>query len=245
MGHIKELRKVLLICAYAVAAGTVAGWVFSDVAYRFLAEPIMQIEQVSFITITPLEPILVKLKVSFVIGICVTSPIIIWQVWSFVLPALKKHEKKYLYIIVPSSLLLFIGGVAFAFLVVLPTGLKVLMLIGGEAVPYTPLLTKSSYLNFILTFILTFGLVFQLPVVLLLLIRIGLLNPRTLAKYRKWAFFFIIILAVLVSPTPDLPTQFLLAGPMYLLYEISIWLGLLMVKRRQKQLAGVNEGRGQ
>jgi sec-independent protein translocase protein TatC len=234
LDHIKELRKVLLISAYAIAFGTVAGWGLSDYAYRFLAQPIVGIEEVSFITTTPMEPIFVKLKISLVIGIIVALPILFWQIWAFILPALKKSEKKYLYIIVPWSIILFLGGISFSFYFVLPVGLKFLLFAGGGAVESTPFVTKSSYLNFILTFMLSFGLVFQLPIVLLLLIRLGYLSPKTLAKHRKWAFFFILVLAVIISPTPDILTQFLMAGPMYMLYELSIWLGYLVVRKRKK-----------
>ncbi|KUO66342.1 MAG: preprotein translocase subunit TatC [Gracilibacter sp. BRH_c7a] len=233
LDHFKELRKVLLISAYAIAFGTVIGWIFSDMLYRFLAQPMVGIEEVSFITTTPMEPILVKLKISLVAGIIVALPIIFWQIWSFVLPALQKNERKYLYFIVPSSIILFLSGAGFAFYFVLPIGLNFLMFVGGGAVESTPFVTKSSYLGFILTFILSFGIVFQLPVVLLLLIRLGILAPQTLAKYRKYAFFIIIVLAVIISPTPDLMTQLLMVGPMYMLYEISIWLGFLIVRKKK------------
>ncbi|NLP44500.1 MAG: twin-arginine translocase subunit TatC [Peptococcaceae bacterium] len=240
--HLKELRKVFIISAYAIAFGTVVGWVLSDYAYAFLAEPIQGINEVSFITTTPMEPILVKLKISLVVGLVIAFPFVIWQFWSFVLPALKQHEKKYIYIIVPWSVLLFLGGVAFSFYMVLPVGLKFLLFAGGEAVDSTPFVTKSSYLNFILTFMVSFGLVFQLPIVLLLLIKLEYLSPKTLAKHRKWAFFLILVIAVLISPTPDLVTQFLMAGPMYLLYEASIWLGYLVLKSKKKKLAKEGEG---
>lgn len=233
--HFKELRKVLLVSAYAIAFGTVGGWIISDLAYRFLTMPMSDIQGVDFVTTTPLEPIFVKLKVSLVVGIVLALPIVVWQIWSFILPALKQNEKKYLYILVPCSIILFVGGAAFAFYIVLPIGLKFLLFAGGEAVPSTPLLTKSSYLNFILGFILSFALVFQLPIVLLLLIRLGILTPQALAKYRKYAFFVIIVLAVMISPTPDIPTQLLMAGPMYLLYELSIWFGYLIVRKKNKK----------
>ncbi len=241
LGHIKELRKVMLISAYTIAAGTILGWVLSDYTYRFLAQPMEAVQGVRFITTTPMESIYVKLRISLVLGIVISLPIILWQVWSFILPALKKHEKKYLYFIVPWSLILFVGGSAFSYYLVLPTGLKFLMVVGGGAVDYIPFVTKSSYLNFILSFMLTFGLVFQLPVVLLLLMRLGIITPRALAKFRKWAFFIIVILAVIISPTPDLATQFLMAGPMYMLYELSIWLGYLAIRKKQKELTKVNK----
>lgn len=236
MEHIRALRKVLLFAAYGIAIGTIIGWIFSDQVYAYLAQPAVNLEKVDFITTTPMEPIMVKLKVSIVVGVAIALPIILWQLWSFILPALKQTEKKYLYIIMPSSLVLFVMGAAFAFLVVIPMGMKFLLFVGGEAVQSTPFLTKSSYLSFILTFILTFGLVFQLPVVLLLLIRMGILSPKTLAKKRKWALFGIIVIAMVVSPTPDIMTQALMAGPMYLLYEMSIWLGYLVARNREKSL---------
>lgn len=124
------------------------------------------------------------------------------------------------------------------FFVVLPIGLKFLLFVGGDAVTsYTPLLTKTSYIGFLMTMFLTFGLVFQLPVVLLVLIKIGVLTPQVLAAKRRWAILTIVILAVVVSPTPDLLTQLLMAGPMYLLYEMSIWLGYLVARNREKELA--------
>lgn len=245
LDHLKELRKVLLISAYAIAFGTIIGWIFSDFAYRFLAQPMVGISEVAFITTTPMEPIFVKLKVSLVLGFLVALPIVVWQIWSFILPALKKNERKYLYFIVPSSIILFVGGAAFSFYFVLPVGLKFLLFAGGGAVESTPFVTKSSYLNFILTFILSFGLVFQLPIVLILLIRLGFLSPATLAKHRKWAFFLIVVLAVIISPTPDLLTQLLMAGPMYMLYELSIWLGYLAVRSRNKELAKAKQQEGE
>lgn len=246
VGHVKELRKVLLISLYAIAIGTVIGYIFSDYVYGFLAEPVTELAGVSFITTTPMEPIMVKLQISVVTGIMIALPVVLWQIWSFILPGLKKNERKYLYYIVASSFILFIAGAAFAYYLVLPVCLKFLLLAGGGAVDSTPFVTKSSYLKFILTFMGTFGAVFQLPVVLLFLMRTGHLSPKTLAKFRKWAFFAIIILTVVVSPTPDLLTQLLMAGPIYMLYELSIWLGYLITrKKKELQPSEAEEGGGQ
>lgn len=238
MEHLRALRKVLIISAYAILIGTVIGWFFSDLVFAYLAAPVTQLQEIRFITTTPLEPMLVKVKVSLLIGIVLALPVVVWQIWSFVLPALKQTERKYLYLIFPSSVVLFLAGVGLCFFVVLPIGLKFLLFVGGDAVTsYTPLLTKTSYVGFLATMFLTFGLVFQLPIVLLVLIRIGILSPQALATKRRWAILTIVILAVVVSPTPDLLTQLLMAGPMYLLYEISIWLGYLVARSREKELA--------
>lgn len=237
MEHITALRKVFLFAAYGIVLGTVVGWIYSDQVYRFLADPVLQLGM-TFITTTPMEPIMVKLKVSIVVGIVIALPIIIWQIWSFILPALKQNEKKYLYMIVPSSVILMLAGIAFAFFFVIPIGLKFLLFTGQAAMESTTLLTKSSYLSFIIRFLLTFGLVFQLPVILLLLIRIGILSPDTLARKRKYAFFGIVVVIMLISPTPEIMTQGLMVLPTYLLYEASIWLGYIVARRREKTLEG-------
>lgn len=237
MEHLKALRKVLIIAAYAIGIGSVIGWIVSDWGFAFLALPVILLGKTMFVTTTPMEPVLVKLKVSIIIGVVLALPVLMWQIWGFILPALKQNERKYLYLIVPSSIILFIGGAAFCFYLVVPVGIKYLLFAGSGAVPSTPLVTKTSYLSFILTFLLTFGLVFQMPIVLLVLIRLGVLSPRTLAKKRRWALFIIIILAAILAPTPDLFTQALMAVPMYLLFEISIWLGYLVARKREKALA--------
>lgn len=235
--HIKDLRKVLLITVYAVVIAALAGWYFSDQAFAYLAKPVTALGQDMFITTTPLEPTLVKLKMSLIIGVLLASPIIIWQLWSFILPALKQKERKLLYLIVPSSLIMLFAGMAFCFFVVLPVGIKFLLFSGNTALKTTALVTMSSFLSFIMTFLITFGLVFQLPIVLLILVRVGIVTPKALAHKRRWALFIIVILAAVVSPTPDLLSQAMMAGPMYLLYEVSIWLGYLMARRRAKALA--------
>ena len=237
MEHIMALRKVLVVSAYAIALGTIIGWFISDQTFAYLASPVTQLKTIMFITTTPMEPMLVKLKVSMFIGVALALPILMWQIWSFVLPALKQNERKYLYIIVPSSVLLFLGGAALCFYLVMPIGVRFLLFYTGGGVQSTPFVTKTSYLGFLLTFLLTFGLVFQLPIVLLILIRIGVLSPKTLAKKRRWAILVIVIAVAIVSPSPDLLTQALMAGPMYLLYEISIWLGYLIARKRNKDLA--------
>ncbi len=236
MEHVRALRKVLVVSAFAILLGSMAGWFFSDVTYGYLARPVSLLAGVQFITTTPMEPMIVKLKVSMFIGIFIMLPVLIWQIWSFILPALKQHEKKYLRIIVPCSFLLFLAGAALCFYVVLPIGLKFLIYAGGGAVDSIPFVTKSSYLTFLLRLLLSFGVIFQMPIALTILIGIGVLSPKSLAQKRRWAILFIVIAAVMISPTPDLATQLLMAGPMYLLYEISIWLGYLVERRKKKKL---------
>ena len=237
MEHMMALRKVLVIAAYAIVLGSIIGWFISDLTFAYLATPVTQLKDIRFITTTPMEPMLVKFKVSLFIGVVLAFPVLTWQIWSFVLPALKQNERKYLYLIVPSSVILFLAGAALCFYLVMPIGVKFLLFSSGGGVQSTPFVTKTSYLSFILTFLLTFGLVFQLPIVLLILVRLGVLSPQTLAQKRRWAILVIIITVAIVTPSPDYLTQLLLVVPMYLLYEISIWLGYLVVRSKDKALA--------
>ncbi|HWJ03060.1 MAG TPA: twin-arginine translocase subunit TatC [Verrucomicrobiae bacterium] len=236
--HLAELRRVLVVSAFAIVVGTIAGFAVSEHMFGYLTKPVASLAGTKFVTTSITEPIMVKLKVSVMAGILLALPVIAWQIWSFVLPALKKNERKYVYIIVPFSVLLFLGGAAFAFYMVMPVGIKVLLFVNSGVV-YEPLITQSSYLSFLLTFLLSFGAVFELPVVLLLLVRMGIITPRWLGKNRRYALFAIVVIAAFVSPTPDIPSLLLMSGPMYLLYEASIWLSYLVTRRRQKAIEKV------
>ncbi|MDA8441503.1 MAG: twin-arginine translocase subunit TatC [Peptococcaceae bacterium] len=236
VAHLKELRKVLIISAYAILIATVVGFFLTDPLFGYLTRPLQLLgSRATFVTMTVTEPIMVKLKVSVLAGILMSLPVVVWQLWSFILPALKKNERKYVYIIAPVSILLFFAGVAFAFYFALPVGLKVLLFI-QSGVAYQPLVTQSSYFGFLLGFLLTFGLVFELPVVLLALVRLGVITPQFLSKNRKYAIFIIAIISAIAPPVQDLFSLLLFAGPMYLLYEVSIWLSYLVVRRRNKAL---------
>jgi len=236
--HLSELRRVLVVSAFAIAAGTALGWFLSSPLFGFLTAPVSALPATRFITTSVTEPVIVKLKVSLLAGILFASPVILYQLWSFILPALKKNERKYLYIILPCSVLLFFGGAAFAFYVVMPLGLRFLLFV-NSGVKYEPLITQNSYLTFLLTFLVAFGAVFELPVALLILVRLGLITPLWLRKKRRYALFVIILLAAVLSPTPDIPSQLLMAGPMYLLYEVSIWLSYLVARSRTRALERV------
>lgn len=233
--HLGELRKVFIVSAYAIAIGMAIGWLISPNLFGYLTSPVASLSQTRFVTTSITEPIIVKLKVSLLAGVVIVLPVIAWQFLSFVMPALKKHERKYVYIILPFSILLFWGGAAFAFYVVLPIGLRFLLFV-NSGVKYEPLITQTSYVSFLLTFILAFGLVFEMPVVLVSAVSLRLLTPLWLRKKRRYALFIIVIFVAIISPTPDIFSQLLMAGPMFLLYEVSIWLSYLAIRNRQTTL---------
>jgi len=226
---------VLLIVAYAVAGGAVIGWALAPMVLSFMTLPVSDLLEVSLVSLGPLERLMVKLKLSMVIGVIIMAPVIFWQIWSFLLPALKRSEKKNIYMAVPWSVVLFLGGAAFCFLVVMPLSLNFFVSMGQEGVATQQMYSIKTYVDFVLRFVMAFGLVFQLPLVLLLLMKLGILQPKALIKFRRYAIFFIVLAAVIISPTPDLWTLSLMILPMYLLYEVSIWVGVLMLKRKRKK----------
>lgn len=241
MEHLLELRKVLIVSAFAIAIGAVIGWFISVPLFKVITSPVAGLATTKFVTTTITEPITVKLKVSLLAGVLIALPVVAWKVWSFILPALKKNERKFFYWIVPFSVLLFLAGAAFAFYVVLPIGIKFLLFV-NSGVKYEPLLSQSSYLTFLLKLFLSFGLGFELPVALLMAVRLGILTPQWLRQKRKYALLFIVALVFIISPTPDIPSQLLMAGPMYVLYEASIWLSYLAVRSSKKALRASMEG---
>ncbi len=239
--HLLEFRKMLMISAYAIAVGVIIGWFIYVPLFKFLTHPVVGLEPVKFVTTSITEPITVKLKVSLMAGILIALPVVAWQVWSFIFPALKKKERKFFYSLVPFSTILFLAGAVFAFYVVLPIAIRFLLLI-NSGVQYQPLVSQSSYLNLLLKLLLSFGLGFELPVVVLIAVWLKILTPQWLAKKRKYALLLIVILVFIISPTPDIPSQLLMAAPFYLLYEVSIWMSYLIVRNRQKVLKTSLEG---
>ena len=153
-------------------------------------------------------------------------PVIIYQIWKFVNPGLLKIERHYLYWIIPGSYLLFVTGITFAFFAVLPVGMKFLLSYGAENIQ--PMLSVSAYVSFVMSFLLVFGIVFQLPLVILLLTKLGVVTPEWLVTNRKYAILGIFILSGILTPGPDIFSQFLMAIPTLLLYELSILISKLV-----------------
>ena len=229
--HLEELRKVLIVCIVSLIPATFVAWFFKEDILGLLVRPLREKNpDYTLNFFGPTEAFFVFLKLSIATGFLIALPIILYQVWKFVLPALRSNEKKVLYTIVPSSFILFIGGIAFAYFSVFKIALSFFLGFGGEYAD--PLLRLSDYLSFVLTFLLPFGLVFQLPIVILFLTRMGIVTPKFLAQKRKYAFFIIVVIAAVLTP-PDVISQALMALPIYLLYEISILISYLFRKKKK------------
>ena len=211
-GHLTELRKRLIIAIIAVAIGTaVSNYFLAEIMY-FLTAPAGKLY-----FIKPAEAFFIYFKVCLTAGAIIASPILFYEFWAFLVPAFTNHEKKTLLALVPSSLVLFLVGIAFAFGVVLPKGLGFFMSFSSATVQ--PMITMESYLDFVLMLVLPFGFIFNLPLLLLVLAKADLISSAMLRHKRKYVIFFAFIAAAIITPTTDMVTQVLLAAPMIVLYE--------------------------
>ncbi|MBC9783155.1 twin-arginine translocase subunit TatC [Heliobacterium chlorum] len=217
MEHLEELRGVLIWSLAFALVGTLITYYWNQDLIALITKPLTDLG-IKPVILRPAEGFFTSVKISFFAGLIVASPLIFWKIWSFIVPALYPNERKWVYIVLPFSVFLLLTGVLFAFYVVYPIAVTFLITFGD----FTPMISISEYLSFALWFILPFGLIFQLPLVIMFLVRIGIIDHHFLKKYRKHALLIMFVVAAVFTPTPDVVSQTLMAGPMYLLYEISI-----------------------
>ena len=227
--HLEELRKRIIICLIVVFVCGIFCFFYTDKILAILSNPVGKL-----VFLKPTEAFLAKIKLSFYGGIFISMPVIIYQAWKFLNPGLIEIERRYFFWIMPFSYLLFLSGVLFAFFAVLPVGMKFLLGYGTENV--TPMISVSSYISFVGIFLIAFGIVFQLPVVVLFLTKLGVVTPKWLSVNRKYAVLVIFILAGILTPGPDIFSQFLMAIPTLLLYEISILLSKLVSSSKKNKV---------
>jgi sec-independent protein translocase protein TatC len=237
MGHFEELRKRLVVCAIAVAVCFAITYTFSGKLFEILAYPLkVNLPAGDHLIYTNLpEMFFVYIKIALVAAVVLAAPFIFYQGWMFVVPGLHRQEKKYLLPFVLSSSLLFIGGALFGYFVVFPFGFKFFLGFSNEYIQALP--SVKQYFSFSLKLLLGFGIVFELPVVAFFLSRLGLISVDFLRKQRKYAVLLIFIVAAILTP-PDVMTQFMMAIPLLVLYEISV----IVVKVAGKKKALAEEG---
>jgi sec-independent protein translocase protein TatC len=188
----------------------------------------------------PGEGFTVLLNAATTFGFVVASPVILFQVWAFLAPALHKHERRVAIIVLLAGVLLFVAGALLAFLVVVPLAIPWLMGFAGPSL--IPLITAGAYFSFVFAMVLTFGLSFELPIVILALSALGIVTPALLSKYRRHAIVAIIVVGAFLTPGDLIWTTMWLAVPLYLLYEISIAVSWVIYRRRERRRALEAEG---
>jgi sec-independent protein translocase protein TatC len=219
MGHLVELRSRVLKSVVAVLIGSVIGFIFYRDILSLLARPYEGATDEPLAFFQPTEPFSLALRVALFGGTILASPVIIYQVWRFIGPALSKRERRYVYPLSGVMAVLFMAGVVLGYYT-LPLALRVLFSFAGDLLQET--VGVNFYFSFAMRFLLAFGISFQFPVFLFAAAALGLVSSRALREQRRWAVVFVLVAAALMTPGGDPLTLALLATPMYLLYEISI-----------------------
>lgn len=226
--HLEELRRVLVICLVAIGIASIASFFFVDKILVIITKPLYDLG-IKLVFTSMTEGIFTKFKIALLAGIVLAAPVIIWQFWRFIIPALYPHEKRYVYRLVPLSIVLFVSGVMFAYFTVFKIAIFFLIKLSGE---FQPMLTISRYFSFVLTFLIPFGLIFEFPLVVYFLASIGIITPEWLKRKRKYAIVLIFILAAVFTPSPDPLSQIIMAAPMLVLYEAGILVASVVSKKR-------------
>lgn len=228
--HLEELRRRLFISILSLFAGFVVCWFFKDRLFEVVQAPFMQFiakgDKLSFISLT--EPFLVYMKLSAVASLIFTSPIIISQVWFFISPGLYKRERRYAIPFIFFSTFFFLAGCLFAYYYVFPFACKYFLEVGSQ---FKQDVRVNDYFSLFSKMILSIGLIFETPILAFFLARFGIINHHFLFSKLKYAVLIAFIVSAIITPTPDLVTQTILAVPMIALYLISIVIAWIFGKK--------------
>lgn len=244
LDHLEELRQRLFKCAAAFAFGAIIAFLlFTQVPHfdviEFLSRPITPyLHGQKLVYLHPGDAFQIVLDAGFALSFIIASPVILYQLWGFVSPAMYSHEKKMVLPVLGGIVLLFLAGVAMAFTLILPMTIR--FLVGVESVALQPMIAASEYFGFAIYMCLAFGAAFELPIVIMGLTALGLTNPNFLAKYRRYAAVGGLIVGTFITPDPT--AMFAIAIPMYGLFELSIVLSRMVYRWRKKREDGNDAG---
>ena len=234
MEHLGELRVRIMRALMALLVGLAIAFPFSQRVVDWLARPIQRSgNTLVFLAVT--EAFWVQMKVALFLGLFIASPGILWQVWRFIEPGLHGHEKKYAVPFVLIGSLLFIAGGAFSLLIVTPSAISFLLSYARPGLQ--PMISIGNYIDFLLKFTLAFGAVFEVPLAMTLVARMGLVTAKQFARNRKYAILGAFIAGAILTPTPDMVNQTLMAGPIIILYELGIVAARVFGRRRRSPVA--------
>ena len=235
LDHIEDLRWMIIKMVLALGIGMILAFVFQNTIIRFIQRPLLRIDpdMKSLTNFGIADPLTIAIELSFYSGIVLAFPFLILFLAEFILPALTNQEKRMLYPAAGVSLGLFLGGVAFAYFLVLPPALDYFFNY-SKSLNWNPQWSVREYFSFTTQFIVSFGLAFELPLAVLILVKLGILSHTTLQRTRAFALIFILIFAAAITPTTDVFTLLLMAGPMYLLYEGCIIIARFMEPKNDR-----------
>jgi sec-independent protein translocase protein TatC len=244
VAHLTELRNRIAKALLFIAIGTVIGFIWYDHGLlTVLTEPYCAVPghlrldgdgNCRLVVLDVFGGVLLRLKISFLAGVGLAAPFWLYQLWAFITPGLKRHEKRYTIGFVIASTVLFAAGTVLAWFT-LQKGLEILLRLAGDEVAFQ--LTAPLYLSFVISLLVAFGLSLELPLIAVALNLVGVLSYAVLKTSRRWIFFLTIVFAAFVTPTQDPFTMLAMAGPMILLFEGAIQIARVVDKRRARRAA--------
>jgi sec-independent protein translocase protein TatC len=227
--HLEELRWRIIYSLIGIVVGTILAWIFIDFLVDYILLKPAKDSGADLQNLKPFGQLFLYVQVAIMIGIILSIPNIFYQFWRFISPALKKTEKKYIFAIVIFSSICFLSGISFAYFVMLPLALKFAAQFGSEAIKNQ--FAIDEYMSIIISVMLAAGVVFELPMVSFFLSKLGILKPSFMQKYRRHAIIVILILAAFLTPGADPVSQIILAAPLVVLYEISIFISKISQRK--------------
>ncbi|MFQ5532808.1 MAG: twin-arginine translocase subunit TatC [Candidatus Methylomirabilales bacterium] len=246
LSHLEELRKRLITSLIAIAVGFGLSFYFSEQIMAFLKRILTTTfafqrsypyvitttkPSPELIFVAPAEAFWAHIKIGFLTGLLLAIPFILLELWRFVSPGLHHRERRYAIPFVVLGTVFFFGGLAFCYFVVLPFAMN--FLLTYKTAHLTPMLSIGLFIDFTVKFLIAFGLIFQLPLLISLAARLGLVTSKFLSRNRKYAILINFVIAAILTPTPDIFNQTLMAGPLCLLYEVGIWAARVIEKTRR------------
>lgn len=233
--HLAELRTRLVRIVLAVIIGTIVAFTKANYIFEILKIPLLKTNpNLKLYFLSPTEPFFTAIKISLLAGLILVSPFVFYQIWKFIEPALYEHEKKLALPFVFFTTLFFIIGCLFSFYLVVPVALGFFINFGNIQLGAEAIFAVKEYISFVLKMIFAFGLTFELPVVLSLLARLGIVTPEFLIKSRSYFIVLAFIVAAILTPTPDVFSQLMLAIPLIIFYEFSIIMAKILYPKSTK-----------
>jgi len=239
LDHIDELRTMLIRMGITLGTAMLVAFAFRSVIAGVVQRPLMAVDPERAANLQSLgvaDSMTISIQLSFYSGLVMAFPLLLLFLAQFVLPALNERERRMLYPAAGVGFGLFLGGISFAYFVVLPQALDFFFR-DAQWMNWNPTWTVREYYSFTTQFIIAFGLAFELPLVILLLVKLGVVDVATLKKTRSFALVVIFIFAAIITPTQDIITLLLMGGPMYLLYEICIIVAGWMERAKNRKKA--------
>lgn len=234
MAHLEELRRRLVIAASSWLVAFFVCYAFSERLFRYISEPVRKAlpEGSSLVFLTATEPFFTYMKIAALAALIVSLPVILWQIWAFVGPGLYAHEKRFAVSFVAASCICFGAGAYFGFTYIFPTIFSMLIKFGIGSTDVSAMLSMGAYLSLAALMLLAFGLIAEIPIVIFILARMGVVDHHWLRKNRKYMIIVAFVFAAIITPGPDVISQISLAIPFIILYEVGIVLARFFGKKR-------------